>query len=507
MSDDQSNLIQELQRELSIKNEEVKRLEKGLARITFSCGEETETETESSFEKVKAFLQRRKFGSTTKINRTELYLGVISSLSCFYHLQYDAEFLENQEVFSLLPNEVELLTNKARFLATKLAFSYSLEFFRLLELKKMKWYQNDREKKSGRNESFPIQWLLGMFPCSYKPNVDDTVWLPLHIFLAIDLTISFIPLDRYLEDLMILLDEFGDAAYNEEISPLSIAVAKSFPSLEVINILVKYAPESVSQEDSEGCVPIMHAVSCNEILEIINFLYTIEPNSFQHIDNYGGSAIHYATYSGCLLVVEYILSKVPLAVQSIEGNGNLPLHNAIQNNNNIHQTEEGYNETSLPIIELMLTLFPQSIFHRDQSGALPLHKAVKYGSLTMVKLFYQAFPQAIYAEDYEHLLPIHYYAQREEKSGHSEAIVQLLVQWNPLATVYSEEQLFSKQTSSSLSSSSSSLTSSVFGSFFRSSGKFHNKNSTVDNNNKKQMRRKSSVTTTRRISSYSPNKK
>jgi hypothetical protein len=368
--------IQRLENELRVKNERIKSLEQLIpsSSTPHASGDDDELQ-----QKIASYLQRKALSKGKTVNKTELYINIINTLSCLYHLQYNSEVVDTDDI--ILQAEKH---TKNKSLAVKIAFSYVLEFFRQLEMKKAtEVFQKDDDIPLSQ-ESFPMQWLLGMFPChitSLSPNEKD--WLPVHLFLGIDMSTSQIPLDHYLDDLNILLEEFGSDAYDQDISPLSIAVAKKQPTPEVIQTLLQYAPDSILQEDMDGCLPIMHAAATNDTLDVINLLYEADPTSLTRVDNFGGACIHYATFSGRIEMVQYILSKQPSCVQLVEGNGALPLHDAVQNS-------RGY-DVQYEIVQLLITKYPDAIYHRDNQGAFPFHKAVKYSNMRVVELLFERF--------------------------------------------------------------------------------------------------------------------
>ena len=347
--------------------------------------------------KIHQYLQSITHSTKSKVvNRTELYLSTINILSTLFHIDYNEELIE--EDFALAPKAYEIEKNdesRRRFHATKIAFHYTLEFFKQLHDRKLRGViekigdEDDRETLSvpNRNESFPLLWLLGMFPFNNNsknhktPN--DSTWLPLHIFLALDVT--YLPMEDYIAHLHILMREFGSEAFSEEVSPLSIAVAKAFPSLSIIQTVVNHLPQSVMQEDDDGCLPIMHACACNESTDVIEFLFEQQPHSIQQEDNFGCSAIHYATFSGFPDTVRFLLEKNPSSVHAVEGNGALPLHDAVQN-------ARGY-DVQYELVELLLEAYSIGATKRDNFGALPLHKAAKSSNCAVVELLHASFPK------------------------------------------------------------------------------------------------------------------
>lgn len=217
--------------------------------------------------------------------------------------------------------------------AQSIAFSSALTFFQQVS-------RRAQARAASKNsfelvEAYPTKWLLNVFPFMPSPSdgrPSDTFWMPLHLALAIDLPQDNMSSKRqFMSDLNILLVEYGDSAFDEEVSPLCIAVGKENPSIEVVQTVVNFQPESVNTTDADGSLPLMHACAVNQTLDVIQYLHTCYPAAIAMRDNYDCAAIHYACFSGCAEVVSFLLEAHPACVKFAEGNGALPLHDAVQN--------------------------------------------------------------------------------------------------------------------------------------------------------------------------------
>ncbi len=140
-------------------------------------------------------------------------------------------------------------------------------------------------------------------------------------------------------------------------------------------------------------------------------------------------SLGFASTVSCLLEIH------PECVAMTEGNGALPLHDAVQNKrlaeryvlrwlcyvvlwhpvccicsefntswtianllrliNYLSHSNNDYtvSQDVLKMIEALLTAHPAAVQSRDDFGALPLHKAAKCGNLEVVQVIYEAYPK------------------------------------------------------------------------------------------------------------------
>ena len=240
---------------------------------------------------------------------------------------------------------------------------------------------------------YPIKWLIKNFPDHIERD-DGRGWLPLHWYLAI----SDYPQSDYIE---MLYELVGPESFSQTVSPLSIAVSKPFPNIEIIKLLLKLQPDAASIQDIDGSFPIMHAATTNIHSNIVELLYENNSKAINISDNFECYTIHYACYSGYLPTVVYLLNKSKDFIKLKSGNNSLPLHEAVQNHND-----------GLNIATLLYNTYPEAISSKDQNGAIPIHLAAKFGNLDILKYIYNLFPRGSTIKDSEGLLPIHYAAER-----------------------------------------------------------------------------------------------
>jgi len=110
-------------------------------------------------------------------------------------------------------------------------------------------------------------------------------------------------------------------------------------------------------------------------------------------------------------MVEEMLHKNPLLTEELDpSTGELLLH----------KIAEHPSAWSL-LIDMILTLYPKAVVHRDMSGALPIHHAAKADNLTALEIVYDSYKNGARDVDATGRLPIHVAAEH----GSIEAIKYL----------------------------------------------------------------------------------
>lgn len=96
-------------------------------------------------------------------------------------------------------------------------------------------------------------------------------------------------------------------------------------------------------------------------------------------------------------MVEKMLHKNPLLVEEEDPiSGELPLHKIV--------------ERASPwtlLIDMVLTLYPKAVVHKDAEGALPIHHAAKADNLTALDIIYESYKNGAKDVDSFGRLPIH----------------------------------------------------------------------------------------------------
>lgn len=316
--------------------------------------------------KLESFL---KFFQSKTVSDSQLLLHGVNFLVSVYQMVYAKERPGRPET----PSESET--------ASKIAFNYVLEFMRQVNnLHVNAVVSSNRFVDFG----YPIHWLISLFPYAEQGHTTDQLWMPLHFALAIDTSTPGFDHDSYLVHMEVLLTAYGAKAFDEDVSPLSIAVSTARPNLDAVRLILEYRPDCVRKPDEDGSLPFMHACANNVGLETIEFLYEQFPAAATATDNFGCAAIHYAAFYGTPQAVGFLLQVEPSCATLVEGNGALPLHDAVQNRRCSGTTE---------MVELLLQAHPGGVRQRDDYGALPLHMAAKAATLNVVQLLHRVFPK------------------------------------------------------------------------------------------------------------------
>ncbi len=292
---------------------------------------------------------------------------------------------------------------RARELARRRAFASALRLFAV---------SIEQPPDETTREPYPRKWLRGCYVHEEEKGESREDWIPLHFALAAD--------DVNVNDVQYLLSKVGEGAYLEDVSPLSVAVAKKVPSPAVIKELIAFKPDAIDKPDKDGAYALMYSAAWNDCELTLHTLHNASPGAMKAIDKFGFHAIHFAAYVGCYDVCSYILQVYPECVQIKTTSGITPLSAAVVNSTS----------RSTEIVQLILDLYPEAIKVADQDGVLPIHKASQFGNLQTVEIIYNAYPEGITVVDGEGLLPMHYAGQREKSREDNVEVLQFLLDQN-----------------------------------------------------------------------------
>jgi len=110
-------------------------------------------------------------------------------------------------------------------------------------------------------------------------------------------------------------------------------------------------------------------------------------------------------------MVEKMLHKNPLLVEEADpATGELPLHKIVE-----------HESAWTLLIDMILTLYPKAVVHKDFSGRLPIHHAAHTDNLTALEIIYESYKNGAKDADGAGLYPIHVAAE----SGSTEAVKYL----------------------------------------------------------------------------------
>ena len=294
---------------------------------------------------------------------------------------------------------------RAKELARRRAFSAALRLF-------ANGIENPPDETT--REPYPTKWMRN---CFVEEGNEREDWMPLHFALTAE--------DVSISDIQYLLPKVGEAAYLDDVSPLSVAVAKKTPSQGVIKELIAFKPDAINRPDKDGAYALMYSAAWNDCELTLHSLYDASPDAMRAIDKFGFHAIHFACYVGCYDVCSYILQVYPQCVKIKTSSGVLPLCAAVVNSSS----------RSTEIVQLILDLYPEAVRVADDDGILPIHKASQFGTLDTVQLMYCAYKDGIMIPDGEGLLPMHYAGQRDKSREDNVEVLQFLLEKNEIGEV------------------------------------------------------------------------
>ena len=190
------------------------------------------------------------------------------------------------------------------------------------------------------SEPYPVKWLHSSFPDSRKLSNGQS-WLPLHWLVKASTketsddnaeviqNINFVIADlrQLQEDLSLSTD------FHYPVSPLSVAVAQPYPSIDVVQTLCTQYPNILQVPDSDGAYPFFYACAWNKDTSIVEYLHNEYPRILDMNDNYGFRALHYAAYVGTVEMIQFLLVADPAAAKVANKHGVLPLNACIVNKN------------------------------------------------------------------------------------------------------------------------------------------------------------------------------
>jgi ankyrin repeat protein len=256
-------------------------------------------------------------------------------------------------------------------------------------------------------ESYPMTWIHEQFPARTAEGRGS--WLPLHWCGALsgaDSSINAEHLNGILgEDRSLALLHRRGAA-QEEVSVLSLAVAKARPSLAFVEALLSINRDTAAAADKDGALPLMYAAAWNEGPAVLLKLYDVYPKAVSATDSYGFTPLHFACYAGTLDAVKFLVAKHPKAVFSRNSSGALPLHGCAAN----------VRYGSIDMFRALLELHREAVSAADSDGSLPLHIAAEFASIDVIRYLYDMYPSAASQQNDEGLLPMHMAGLRKQKS-------------------------------------------------------------------------------------------
>ena len=269
---------------------------------------------------------------------------------------------------------------------------------------------------------------------------------PIH-FAIVGLKDRSIPKEG-IEVLRLLLDCNPDAINSTGQTPLHIACGIKIVTLNIVQLLIDAAPDSVRHEDINGCMPL-HALCHNKNLdedvglEILKLLIDRCPESVRHVirggnlplhpaaakqspefcrmlveaypgserianDNDGTLPFHFACQCNTVATAKYLYELYPESINVADKNGAQPIHHAIMRLKDRSNPKDG-----IEVVRFLLDCNPDAII---STGQTPLHIACcnKNITLPMVELLVDAFPDSLSHETNKGSMPLHFFCRNKD---------------------------------------------------------------------------------------------
>ena len=213
-------------------------------------------------------------------------------------------------------------------------------------------------------------------------NVDG--FLPLHLAIY----------NRAIYDLLdTLIDAYPPAMKvrdPKDMLPIHIASRDETVLLTIVELLVKWWPESLLEKDPlHGDIPVQMSIRYHLPKEVTYHYLEIEPESIDCRDEDGNTLLHMCLRYGSHIDLFYrILNSNLDAVKIFNKKGDLPLHRACLFN------------ADMEIIRKLAELYPESLKMTDHQKNLPIHLFYMHlrgtrPSEEAMHFFIEAFPQSV----------------------------------------------------------------------------------------------------------------
>jgi len=167
---------------------------------------------------------------------------------------------------------------------------------------------------------------------------------------------------------------------------LCTLLMKHRPPLDVVESMVRLAPETLRMKDKYGWLPIHYACASKASLDFVRVLVTPYPESVRvRVSRKGGwLPIHYAFNNGVPLEVLNLLTEAYPESLELRGSSNEATSDIFREWASRCRKNKEYEFLlqkaaaggfSVTLVKLLLEEFPESCLTRDENGMIPLHHA------------------------------------------------------------------------------------------------------------------------------------
>eukprot|EP00984_Skeletonema_dohrnii_P012842 scaffold5242_cov107-Skeletonema_dohrnii-CCMP3373.AAC.1 len=209
-------------------------------------------------------------------------------------------------------------------------------------------------------------------------------------------------------------------------------------SIEILMLLIEKHPEAVRHANNNGCLPI-HQGGGWKSPEFCRVLIEACPGSEQITASNGMLPLHCACLTNTLATVEYFYKLYPDAINHESTTGGYPIHFAIMGlaHRCVYKTT-----VAVDIVKYLLDCDPNVKSQKFEGLQSLLHYAciLEYNcaniraALEIIKVIYDAYPESIRQEDSEGHMPLHYHCMKpKEDEDAALAILKLLIEKCPEA--------------------------------------------------------------------------
>eukprot|EP01031_Cornospumella_fuschlensis_P027481 gene27481-33186_t len=311
------------------------------------------------------------------------------------------------------------------------------------------------------NES-GVKYLIQAFPDDNKRR-DGRAWLPVHLAAAnhnvepevLAAVVKERPLHLlkgHLHDPNDLYGQ-GEASLDRDnlqqvmgLTPLHLLASLQHPNMQNCQLLVEKAPEAVRVSDHRGFMPLHYCAYNTRSLEVCSLLVKLYPDACFEPTKKGKLPFQLAAYNKYTMIMDIILEANPNAIDTMDYNGNTPLHDACKSLNyegcrkllsmkkelnrtrnfnnvlpihncffSIHKDNKRLQYKQLETIKVLMVVNPEIATYPDEDGRLPLHLAcLTRAHFEIVEFLYSIYPSGALVRDREGNMPVQYVSNMED---------------------------------------------------------------------------------------------
>jgi len=211
------------------------------------------------------------------------------------------------------------------------------------------------------------------------------------------------------------------AAYQDKVNlmtPLHLILSGEgrgrYPPIDIVEIFINYAPETVKMRDAKGRLPIHIAYQYGHLLDVVKTLLEAYPKSVLVTDNEGWLPIHYACWwPGSFEALNPLLQADQESTDYFCSGDELKKLSKI--------LRKSWEKHHINKFEHLFYL------HKACAGEFSVHH---------VKLFLEASPESCIIKDANGMTPLHHACSNPDKS--SKKIIMLLLNASPESTLVAD---------------------------------------------------------------------